>query len=105
LTDLLANLLVRLKQHFAEEEAGGVLEEAASRLPRLAAEADAVEKQHEPLLRQLEQTVRQARGEDGKGSSGRDLADSFARFAYALRVHEAAENRIAEEAFGNGYEE
>jgi hemerythrin len=105
LTDLLADLLVRVKQHFAEEEAGGVLEEAASRLPRLAAEADAVERQHEPLLRQLEQIVQEARGGDGKDSSGRALADAFGRFAHALRAHEAAENGIAEEAFGDGYEE
>jgi hypothetical protein len=105
LADLLADLLARLKQHFAEEEAGGVLEEAATRLPRLAAEADAIERQHEPLLRQLEQVVQQAPGGDGKESSGRALAEAFGRFAYALRAHEAAENRIAGEAFGNGYEE
>jgi hypothetical protein len=27
------------------------------------------------------------------------VADEFSRFAYALRAHEAAEDRIAEEAF------
>jgi hypothetical protein len=107
LTGLLDDLLVRLKQHFVEEEAGGVLEEATSRLPRLAAESDAVERQHAPLLRQLEQIVQQARGGDGEGRSGGALTDAFGRFAHALRAHEAAENRIAEEAFGNGngYEE
>jgi hypothetical protein len=99
LRELLHQLLLHLEQHFAEEEAGGILEEAMSRLPRLGPQAAVVERQHMPLLRQLGQIVQRAQGCGDSAEKWRSLADEFGRFAYALRAHEAAENRIAEEAF------
>jgi hemerythrin len=100
LPELLDRLLVHLKQHFAEEESGGVLEEAMSRLPRLCSRVAVVERQHDPLLRQISQVVQRASTCDGAAENWRSIADDFHRFVHALRAHEATEDRIAEEAFG-----
>ena len=100
LPELLDRLLVHLKQHFAEEESGGVLEEAMSRLPRLCPRVAGVERQHDPLLEQLGQVIQRARTCAGSVENWQSIADDFQRFANALRAHEGAENRIAEEAFG-----
>jgi hemerythrin len=99
LPKLLQELRTHLQKHFAEEEAGGVLEEAMSRLPRLAHEVAAVERQHAPLLRLINQLAQRAQNGGLTVDQWRSLADGFGRFAYALRAHEAAENRIVEEAF------
>jgi iron-sulfur cluster repair protein YtfE (RIC family) len=100
LPELLERLFDHLKQHFAEEELGGVLEEAMSRLPRLCSRVAVVERQHDPLLQQLGQVVERARTCPGSVENWRSIADDFQRFTYALRAHEGAENRIAAEAFG-----
>jgi uncharacterized protein YdcH (DUF465 family) len=102
LLKMLKELLEQIERHFAEEEKGGVLEEAVCRLPRLCSQLAGVERRHQPLLEQLRALVGQA---ERCGTRPRDwdrLADAFSRFAYALRAHEAAENRIADEAFGKG---
>jgi len=99
LPKLLQELRAHLQRHFAEEEAGGVLEEAMSRLPRLAPKFAVVERQHAPLLRQIDQLAQRAQNGGLTVAQWRSLADEFGRFVYALRAHEAAENRIVEEAF------
>jgi hypothetical protein len=102
LPKLLQELRAHLKQHFAEEDEGGVLEEALSRLPRLAPEFSVVERQHAPLLRQMDELAQKAQNGGLTLDQWRSLADEFGRFVYALRAHEAAENRIVDEAFDHG---
>jgi hypothetical protein len=99
LRKLLASLLVHVEQHFAEEEEGGILDEAMCRLPRLCPQAAALERQHKPLLQQLARIVERAGDCGSSENRWRSLAAEFNRFTYAIRAHEAAENRIAEEAF------
>jgi phage regulator Rha-like protein len=70
-----------------------------SRLPRLAHEVAAVERQHAPLLRLINQLAQRAQNGGLTVDQWRSLADEFGRFVYALRAHDAAENRIVEEAF------
>jgi hypothetical protein len=102
LPGMLNDLLAHVRHHFEEEEQGGVLEEAMCRLPRLCSQATTVERQHAPLLAQLEQIVQRLQPLGESAEKCRSLADEFCRFAAALRTHEAAENRIAAEAFASG---
>jgi hypothetical protein len=99
LPELLKGLLACIEHHFTEEEEGGVLEEAMSRLPRLCPQVAALERQHKPLLTQLGQLVERSQGCGSSAKQWQSVARDFCRFAYALRAHEAAEDRIAEEAF------
>src|SRR5687767_7965906 len=50
-----------LSHHFADEEAGGCIEEAVSRCPRISAQASRVQAEHPDLLRQLDALVAQVR--------------------------------------------
>jgi hypothetical protein len=91
-----------LQHHFAEEEEGGVLEEAMCRLPRLCPRAAALERQHGNLREQMARIIEQAERCGCSAERRQAVARDFSRFAYALRAHEAAENGIAEEAFCEG---
>ncbi len=92
-------LLLYLKQHFAEEEAGGLLEEAICRLPRLGPQATVLERQHEPLLRDCSELVERAEVCGSSKELWKGLAQDYGQFIKALLTHEAAENRLAEQAF------
>jgi hypothetical protein len=98
----LEGLLAHVREHFAEEEAGGLLDEAASRLPRLGPQTTALERQHAPLLRQLCAVVNQARTSGESEKHWHEVDREFRSFCKALLAHEAAENQIAEEAFKGG---
>jgi hypothetical protein len=102
LTERLKSLRDYLEHHFAEEEEGGVLEEAMCRLPRLCPRAAALERQHGELRKQMARIVEQAERCGCSAERRQAVARDFSRFAYALRAHEAAENCIAEEAFCDG---
>src|SRR5205085_10843417 len=52
LREILHRLKVFLERHFQQEEEGGWLEEAASRIPRLSHSLTELEKQHRELLAQ-----------------------------------------------------
>lgn len=98
----LSHLRDELSRHFDEEEAGGCIEEAVSRLPGLASEARRVEQQHPTLLAHLDHMLRLV-------DSGRlsDMRLAFAEFDEELRSHERLEDRIIEHGFNtsldNGY--
>lgn len=84
-----------LADHFAREEAGGLLEESVARLPRLATAAGAVIGEHAGLLARLDAVVKRlARG--GRHAWTAAGAD-FAAFAVAVREHERRETTIFEE--------
>jgi len=91
----LAELRRHLATHFAREEEGGLLEESVARLPRLAAAAGGVLRQHPGLLGRLDALVaRLAAGNAGAWTAG---AADFAAFAAALHDHERAENAVFQE--------
>lgn len=89
-----------LQGHFAEEEAGGCLDEAVARLPRLSAEARRIEAEHPELLRQLDLLIEIA--SDHKRVSIDRLAfdKQFDELYRRLHAHEAAENNLLRQGFG-----
>jgi hypothetical protein len=88
-----------LVRHFAEEEAGGVLEEAAARCPDLGREETRLEDEHAVLLADLDRIVA------GLGTAARvglipgELKEAFERLVDSLKAHEAAENCLLEQGF------
>ena len=95
----LSALADELRKHFAEEEDGGCLEEAISRCPSVAAEADALQRQHPGLLANLQQ-VTAALSAPPQAVSLADVEAKFDDFTRQLMTHEAAENKVMQRAFG-----
>jgi hypothetical protein len=93
----LADLRQQLQAHFAEEEAGGCLEEAVSRCPRLGVDSNAILAEHPLLDQMLEQLLVQTRNSTAPPA---DVQKDFQVFAERLRAHESAENRLLQMAFG-----
>jgi hemerythrin len=97
LPGLLKDFYSYLAAHFSEEEAGGLLEEAVCRLPRLSKEAMTLERQHAPLLEELKRIV--CCVEKSDDLMEKDVSARFREFVNELRQHERAENHLAAEAF------
>lgn len=87
-----------LAAHFAQEEEGGYLEEALSRVPRLGPQAAVLERQHAPLLARLDALVRRAGEPRLVVADWPKLAADFRDFVQCLLEHETAENRIVQAA-------
>ena len=97
--EALQALRTDLAEHFAEEEDGGCLEEAVCRCPRLGPEANRIEREHPALLSELDDIIaRLSRSRKALETPGSQA--KFESFARKLHVHEAAENRMLEAAFG-----
>jgi iron-sulfur cluster repair protein YtfE (RIC family) len=89
-----------LEAHFAEEDSGGCLEEAVSRVPRLAAEAERIEAEHPELLFELDRLIAQAQ-EGGQSIESRlAIEKMFDDLCRQLHAHEAAENALLRQGFG-----
>jgi hemerythrin len=89
-----------MAHHFADEEAGGCLEEAVSRCPRLSAQAERVQAEHPELLRQIDKLIAQAL--DSRQSLENRIAfeKEFDELCSLLHAHEAAENDLVRQGFG-----
>ena len=98
-TGVVQSLYDQMRKHFEQEEEGGYLEEAITRVPTLAAQAAVLQQQHAELSQIAGQMLADA------GSIGRPvdvwtrLKADYARFAKKLLGHEAAENKLLERAF------
>ena len=99
LTESLIVLQGRLEHHFFEEEEGGCIEEAVSRRPSLAAEANKLESQHRVLLAHLSRIIDQVRRQRDPFDEAEQIEREFHDFARALLAHEGWENRILECGF------
>ncbi len=97
-------LRAELARHFAEEEAGGCLEEAVSALPQLSREVARLEREHAELLEALDRLLLDMRAGARRGSPVRTCEHEFRRLAARLRGHEAAETRILESCSGMSLE-
>ena len=95
----LTDLRATLRHHFAEEEAGGCIEEAVSRRPTLSAEASVLEGQHPALLYQLEGIIEHMRSTGPSVVSLKAIHAAFNSFAKDLLTHEATENRVLQQGF------
>jgi hypothetical protein len=103
-------LLLRneLAQHFAEEEAGGCLDEAVSRCPRLSGEARRLEADHTELLAEIDRLIAQAEDHGCHVEDRVAFEAAFDNLCRELHAHENAENQILKQGFGanlNGDEE
>jgi hypothetical protein len=94
-----------LEHHFADEEAGGCLDEAVSRCPQLSAEVKRIDAEHPELLLAIDPLIAQAL--DSNRSIGHlvTMQTGFDDLCRQLCAHEAAENRILRQAFGTNLEE
>lgn len=89
-----------LVHHFAEEEQGGCMEEAASHCPILSPELRRIEAEHPMLLAEVDRLIAQVA--DGR-ESAKDrvaIAHAFQELCRDLHAHEAAENELLRRGFG-----
>jgi hypothetical protein len=88
-----------LKLHLVREAAGGYLEEAVARVPRLSPEADAVERQHPELLRELAALIEAVKTARPSLDNWARIGRTVERFVVGLLAHESAENQILQQGF------
>lgn len=98
-TALIVALRDRLARHFEQEENGGYLEEAIVRVPQIAPQAAALQKQHGEFLAAANAMLDHARSGDTAPSVWSALKTDYVRFAKRLRAHEAAEDALLMRAF------
>jgi hypothetical protein len=97
---ILRNLRGELHQHFVEEEAGGCLDEAVSRCPRLSSDARRLENEHADLLAEVDRLIVQASSCDCHVENRVVLQRDFDNLCRQLHAHEAAENDLLRQGFG-----
>jgi hypothetical protein len=88
-----------LTHHFAQEEAGGYLEEALTLAPRLGATADRLLAQHPVLLARCAELVELARRSGADKTAQRRLHEKFPAMRKLLLEHERGENAVMQEAY------
>lgn len=89
-------LLEELVNHFAQEDSGGCLEYAVSRVPALAAEVGDIEAEHPELLAELRRIVEPLRTAKANRLKAADIKQAFDAFVARLLEHEARESRVVE---------
>lgn len=97
--ELLIALQDHLKYHFAQEEAGGYLEEALSVAPRFSHQADQLLRQHPMLAAMIADAIDEARRHLDDPPHWLMIEAAITEMLKKLKAHEAGENRILEEAF------
>jgi len=97
---VLTKLRQELKHHFAQEDAGGCLDEAVSRCPRLAGEAQRIEAEHPQILAELDRLITQSQKSPPTHPNQLALQHEFDRLCQQLREHEKAENTLLSQGFG-----
>ncbi len=95
----LAELLALLKTHFASEEDGGYFVSAVEMAPHLAAIADALEREHEQLLKRLEGLGARLSIDTSEPIDIVSLRVEFVSFLDACAAHEHRENDLIQEAY------
>ena len=98
-TQVLRGLREELQHHFAEEEAGGCLDEAVSRCPKLSTEVRRIENEHPELLATVDRLIVLARA-GGNPDDRQVLNRAFDNLCRQLEAHEAAENKVLSHGFG-----
>jgi hypothetical protein len=88
-----------MRRHITQETAGGYLEEAVARVPRLAGDADAIERQHPDLLRDVAALVDVSEKATPSLDIWKQIGGAVAQFAGKLLAHETEESRILQQGF------
>ena len=88
-----------MREHFAQEEAGGYLEEALSHAPRLGPQAARLERQHPQLLARISDVCELARKRHDDPSAWPAIHENARGAIKELLAHEAGENQLVQQAF------
>ncbi len=96
---LLAELRDHVKEHFADEEAGGYFSEALTVAPWLRERAEALHLQHPLMIKSLETLLQHCRQGDDSPVWRKSMAAEFAAFHQHLRRHESGENQMIQDAY------
>ncbi|MCX7432491.1 MAG: hypothetical protein NTY17_16080 [Planctomycetia bacterium] len=103
--EALHHLREHLGDHFAQEELGGFLEEAMTRMPRLSAAVRSIVAQHPALLAELDRvidelTMVEKSGGFAAGAKSWSVAvHAFEAFAANMAAHERSENMVVQEGY------
>jgi hemerythrin len=100
ITRILKKLREELERHFAQEEGGGCLDEAASRCPSLTGEEERIEAEHPAILAHLDNLLHQAQTLPPTHQNQLALQRAFDQLHDQLLQHELAENRLLAQGFG-----
>ncbi|MFM8633407.1 MAG: hemerythrin domain-containing protein [Planctomycetia bacterium] len=95
----LRSLRDHLEAHFRQEETGGFLEEAVTRMPRLGPSVAAVIAQHPALLAELDALIASLRSSADSTLAWQQAAHAFETFAANLMAHERSENAVVQEGY------
>jgi len=99
----LRELRDHLREHFAQEEAGGFLEESVTRMPRLSKAMDAVLAEHPALLAELDGLIEVVERADIAGGvpppEWERTDHAFTEFIHHLLAHERNENAVVQEGY------
>ena len=92
-------LRTHLADHFAQEEEGGFLEEAVTRVPRLGRRMEEILRQHPPLLAELDSLTAALADSHLTAADWKDVAQQFETFVGHLQAHERSENAVVQEGY------
>lgn len=98
----LRSLRCHLRDHFAQEESGGFLEEAVTRIPRLSAAMRSIIGQHPDLLVELDAVIaglESAPASSDSPAAWGDASRAYERFADHMTAHEQRENAVVQEGY------
>ena len=99
LLDSLRKLRDHLHDHFAQEEAGGFLEESVARVPRLSPAVREILGEHPALLAELDALIAELSGGPSTTEAWRTAAAAFDRFGGHMQEHERRENSVVQEGY------
>jgi hypothetical protein len=99
LLSMLHQLRDHLHDHFAQEEEGGFLEEAVTRIPRLSAAVRSILRQHPDLLAELDRLIDTLGSDVTPTGSWSDASHAFDIFSAHMLAHERSENAVVQEGY------
>jgi iron-sulfur cluster repair protein YtfE (RIC family) len=94
-----------LGDHFMQEEQGGFLEEAMTRVPRLSSAVRSIVAQHPALLAELDRVIDQLTIVEKSGAGPAEAKSwsaavhAFEAFAAHMAAHERSENAVVQEGY------
>jgi len=95
----LTELRRHLRDHFAQEEQGGFLEEAVTRVPRLGRRMESILRQHPPLLAELDSLTAALANFRLDPADWHEIGQHFETFISHLQAHERSENAVVQEGY------
>ena len=88
-----------LRDHFAQEELGGFLEESVTRIPRLSAAVQAILGQHPGLLSELDRVIDHLEAAPTDPGAWERANHDFEAFSVRMTAHERSENAVVQAGY------